>query len=87
MNSTTPKRHAETLRNRNISYQFKKRNKTEQISSHFKSRPVPEIPAKFRPKRSGFIPVVPFRPKNIIFKKLIYGLYYFKLKIYLIFTI
>ena len=72
---------------RNISYQFKKQNKTEQISSHFKSRPVPEILAKFRPKRSSFIPVVPFRPKNIIFKKLIYGLYYFKLKIYLIFTI
>ena len=26
MNSTTPKRHAETLRNRNISFQLKKRN-------------------------------------------------------------
>ena len=26
MNSTTPKRHAETLRNRNIPFQLKKRN-------------------------------------------------------------
>ena len=26
MNSTTPKRHAETLRNRNISFQLKKQN-------------------------------------------------------------
>jgi hypothetical protein len=28
---------------RNIPYQFKKRNKTEQISSHFKSRSVPDF--------------------------------------------
>jgi len=46
---------------RNIPYQFKKRNKTEQISSHFKSRSVPDFSAKFRPERSGFIPHVPFR--------------------------
>jgi hypothetical protein len=46
---------------RNIPYQFKKRNKTEQFSSHFKSRPVPDFSAKFRPEHSGFIPHVPFR--------------------------
>jgi hypothetical protein len=46
---------------RNIPYQFKKQNKTEQISSHFKSRSVPDFSAKFRPERSGFIPHVPFR--------------------------
>jgi hypothetical protein len=45
----------------NIPYQFKKQNKTEQISSHFKSRSVPDFSAKFRPERSGFIPHVPFR--------------------------
>ena len=50
-----------TWNGRNISYQFKKRNKTEQISSHFKSRSVPDFSAKFRPKCSGFIPHVPFR--------------------------
>jgi hypothetical protein len=43
------------------SYQFKKRNKTEQISSHFKSRSVPDFSAKFHPERSGFIPHVSFR--------------------------
>ena len=46
---------------RNIPYQFKKRNKTEQFLSHFKSRSVPDFSAKFRPERSGFIPHVPFR--------------------------
>jgi hypothetical protein len=46
---------------RNIPYQFKKQNKTEQISSHFKSRSVPDFSAKFRPERSGSIPHVPFR--------------------------
>ena len=46
---------------RNIPYQFKKRNKTEQISSHFKSRSVPDFSAKFRPERSGSIPHIPFR--------------------------
>jgi len=46
---------------RNIPYQFKKRNKTEQFSSHFKSRSVPDFSAKFRSERSGFIPHVPFR--------------------------
>jgi len=46
---------------RNIPYQFKKRNKTEQILSHFKSRSVLNFSAKFRPERSGFIPHVPFR--------------------------
>jgi hypothetical protein len=46
---------------RNIPYQFKKWNKTEQISSHFKSRPVPDFSIKFRPERSDFIPHVPFR--------------------------
>ena len=35
--------------------------KTEQISSHFKSRSIPDFSAKFRPERSGFIPHVPFR--------------------------
>jgi hypothetical protein len=35
--------------------------KTEQISSHFKSRSVPDFSAKFRPERSGSIPHVPFR--------------------------
>jgi hypothetical protein len=35
--------------------------KTEQFSSHFKSRSVPDFSAKFRPERSGFIPHVPFR--------------------------
>jgi len=44
---------------RNIPYQFKKRNKTEQFSSHFKSRSVPDFSAKFQPERSGFIPHVP----------------------------
>ena len=39
---------------RNIPDQFKKQNKTEQISSHFKSRSVPDFSAKFRPERSGF---------------------------------
>jgi hypothetical protein len=34
--------------------------KTEQISSHFKSRSVLDFSAKFRPERSGFIPHVPF---------------------------
>jgi len=38
-----------------------KRNKTEQISSHFKSRSVPDFSVKFRPERSGSIPHVPFR--------------------------
>jgi len=46
---------------RNISYQFKKRNKTKQFSSHFKSRSVPDFSAKFRPECSNFIPHVPFR--------------------------
>ena len=46
---------------RNVPYQFKKRNKTEQISSHFKSRSVPDFSDKFHPERSGFIPYVPFR--------------------------
>jgi hypothetical protein len=51
-----------SIRNgRNIPYQFKKRNKTKQISSHFKSRSVPDFSAKFRPERSGSIPHVPFR--------------------------
>jgi len=36
--------------------------KMEQISSHFKSRSVPDFSAKFRLERSGFIPHVPFRP-------------------------
>jgi hypothetical protein len=51
---------------RNIPYQFKKRNKTEQISSHFKSRSVPDFSAKFRPKRSGSIPHVPFHSGKTI---------------------
>jgi len=35
--------------------------KTEQISSHFKSRSVPDFSAKFHPERFCFIPHVPFR--------------------------
>jgi len=35
--------------------------KTEQISSHFKSRSVPDFSAKFHPERSSSIPHVPFR--------------------------
>jgi hypothetical protein len=46
---------------RNISYQFKNQNKTEQFSSYFKSRSVPDFSAKFQPECSGFIPHVPFR--------------------------
>ncbi|KAJ6856338.1 hypothetical protein NC651_038063 [Populus alba x Populus x berolinensis] len=38
---------------RNVSYQLKKRNKTEQVSPRLKSRVDPEIPVKFRPERSG----------------------------------
>ena len=45
----------------NIPYQFKKRNKIKQISSHFKSQSVSDLSAKFRPERSSFIPHVPFR--------------------------
>ena len=41
--------------NRNISYQFKKRSKTKQFSSHFKSRPVPDFPDKFWPECCNFI--------------------------------
>jgi 3-isopropylmalate dehydratase small subunit len=52
---------SKVVNDRNIPYQFKKRNKTEQISSHFKSRSVPDFSAKFRPKCSGSIPHVPFR--------------------------
>jgi len=50
-----------TQNSRNISYQFKKRNKTEKISSHFKSRSVSDFSAKFRPERFDFIPHVSFR--------------------------
>ena len=50
-----------TQNDQNIPYQFKKWNKTEQISSHFKSWSVPDFLAKFRPERSDFIPHVPFR--------------------------
>jgi hypothetical protein len=46
---------------RNVPYQFKKRNKTEQILSYFKSRSVPDFSAKFHQERSGFIPHIPFR--------------------------
>jgi len=35
--------------------------KTEQISSHFKSWFVPDFSIKFRLEHSGFIPHVPFR--------------------------
>jgi hypothetical protein len=45
----------------NIPYQFKKQSKTEQISSHFKSRSIPDFSAKFRLECFGFIPHVPFR--------------------------
>jgi hypothetical protein len=48
---------------RNVSYQLKKRNKTEQVLPRLKSRADPEIPVKFRPERSGRIPCVPFRVK------------------------
>jgi len=41
--------------------QFKKRNKTEQFSSHFKSQSVPDFPDKFRPECSDFILHVPFQ--------------------------
>jgi hypothetical protein len=51
---------------RNVSYQFKKQNKTEQISYHFKSRSVPDFSAKFHPVRSGFIPYIPFRSWKVI---------------------
>ena len=34
--------------------------KTEQFSSHFKSRSVPDFSAKFQPERFGFILHVPF---------------------------
>jgi len=47
--------------NRNISYQFKKRSKTKQFSSHFKSRSVPDFPDKFRPECFSFISHVSFR--------------------------
>jgi hypothetical protein len=50
-----------TRNDRNIPYQLKKKNKTEQILSHFKSWSILDFSAKFRPKRSGFIPHVPFR--------------------------
>jgi hypothetical protein len=39
----------------------KNRTKQNNFSSHFKSRSVPDFSAKFRSKRSGFIPYVPFR--------------------------
>jgi len=35
--------------------------KTEQISSHFKSRSVSDFLAKFHPERSCFIPHIPSR--------------------------
>ena len=50
---------------RNVSYQLKKRNKTEQVSPRLKSRVDPEIPVKFRPERSGRNPGVPVRVKAI----------------------
>ena len=50
---------------RNISYQLKKRNKTEQVSPRLKSRADPEISGKFRPERSGRNAGVPFRVKAI----------------------
>jgi type IV secretory pathway VirB3-like protein len=51
---------------RNIPYQFKKQNKTEQISSHFKSRSVPDFSAKFRPEHSSFVPHISFRSWKVI---------------------
>ena len=50
---------------RNVSYQLKKRNKTEQVSPRLKSRVDPEIPVKFRPELSGRNTGIPFRVKAI----------------------
>jgi len=47
----------------NISYQFKKQNKTEQFSPCLKSRVDPDFLVKFRPERSGRIPCISFRVK------------------------
>jgi hypothetical protein len=55
-----------TRNSRNIPYQFKKRNKTKQFLSHFKSRSVPDFSAKFWPECSGFILYVPFCSWKVI---------------------